>query len=62
MREKRSDKDRRSGENHMLFFDRRTGKDRRSNSGPEKRSLIFRRRDTERKKERAVLGNHLQSK
>jgi hypothetical protein len=61
MREKRSGRDRRSGENHLLFFERRAGKDRRSNRGPAKRSLVFRRRDTERKKEKVVLGNNLQN-
>ncbi len=57
MSEKRSGQDRRSDANQMLFFDRRAGKDRRSNRNPAIRSLIFRRRNTERKKERAVLGN-----
>jgi hypothetical protein len=51
MSEKRSGQDRRSGVNHMLFFDRRSGKDRRSKNGPAKRSLKFRGSDTERKKE-----------
>ena len=47
MSEKRSCRDRRSGVNHMLFFDRRSGKDRRSKNGPAKRSLKFRGSDTE---------------
>ena len=42
MTEKRSGKDRRSGVNHMLFFDRRSRKDRRSDNGPAKRNLKFR--------------------
>ena len=57
MSEKRSGQDRRSGVDHMLFFDRRTGKDRRSNRNPAKRTLIFKRRDTEKKMEKVVLGN-----
>jgi hypothetical protein len=61
MSEKRSCQDRRFGVNHLLFFDRRSGKDRRSNWGPTKRSSKFRRPDTERKKEKVVLGNNLQN-
>jgi hypothetical protein len=61
MREQRRCQDRRSGVNHLLFFDRRSGKDRRSNWDPTKRSLIIRRPDTERKKEKVVLGNNLQN-
>ena len=57
MSEKRSGHDRRSGVDHMLFFDRRTGKDRRSKRNPAQKGLIFRGRDTERKEEKAVLGN-----
>ena len=39
MSEKRSGQDRRSGVNHMLFFDRRSGRDRRFKNGSAKRSL-----------------------
>jgi hypothetical protein len=41
MREKRSGRDRRSGENHLLFFERRAGKDRRSMIPKEKRKRLF---------------------
>ena len=51
MREKRSGQDRRSGDNHLLFFDRRSGKDRRTNWDPAKRDQKFRKCDTERKNE-----------
>lgn len=51
MREKRSGGDRRSGVDYLLFFDRRSGKERRSNLGHAKRSLKFRGSDTEKKNE-----------
>jgi hypothetical protein len=61
MSEKRSGQDKRSGVNHPLFFDRRSGKDRRSTSGTTKKNLIFRKRSTDKEKQKAVLDSQLQN-